>query len=56
MVIHRRKRLGILRVDSEVPVKAMSNKGAKALNTNGKLWIGKFLIKKYKAVNIKVMT
>lgn len=41
LVAHRRKRLGVLRVDNERPVKGVSEKGATTLNTNGKLWIGK---------------
>ncbi|XP_069999257.1 agrin isoform X5 [Penaeus vannamei] len=40
LVAHRRKRLGVLRVDNERPVKGVSEKGATTLNTNGKLWIG----------------
>ncbi|XP_076065553.1 agrin-like isoform X2 [Oratosquilla oratoria] len=42
IVAHRRKRLGVLRVDSERPVKGLAPVGAKRLNTNGKLWIGGF--------------
>ncbi|KAK7067338.1 hypothetical protein SK128_007891, partial [Halocaridina rubra] len=40
LVAHRRKRLGVLRVDNERPVKGMAEEGATTLNTNGKLWIG----------------
>ncbi|XP_064092109.1 agrin-like isoform X6 [Macrobrachium nipponense] len=40
LVAHRRKRLGVLRVDNERPVKGVAEEGATTLNTNGKLWIG----------------
>ncbi|XP_063870508.1 agrin-like isoform X4 [Scylla paramamosain] len=40
LVVHRRKRLGVLRVDNERPVKGLANRGSTTLNTNGKLWIG----------------
>lgn len=41
LVVHRRKRLGVLRVDNERPVKGLAERGSTTLNTNGKLWIGK---------------
>ncbi|KAK3873150.1 hypothetical protein Pcinc_021789, partial [Petrolisthes cinctipes] len=40
LVVHRRKRLGVLRVDQERPVKGVADRGSTTLNTNGKLWIG----------------
>ncbi|XP_050719892.1 agrin-like isoform X2 [Eriocheir sinensis] len=40
LVVHRRKRLGVLRVDNERPVKGLAERGSTTLNTNGKLWIG----------------
>lgn len=40
LVVHRKKRLGVLRVDNEQPVKGIADRGATTLNTNGKLWIG----------------
>lgn len=40
LVVHRRKRLGVLRVDKERPVKGVADEGSTTLNTNGKLWIG----------------
>ena len=41
IVAHRRKRIGVLRIDSEDPIKGLAPRGAKSLKTNGKLWIGK---------------
>ncbi|CAL4097372.1 unnamed protein product, partial [Meganyctiphanes norvegica] len=40
LVAHRRKTMGVLRVDQERPVKGKAVYGATTLNTNGKLWIG----------------
>ncbi|CAL4160851.1 unnamed protein product, partial [Meganyctiphanes norvegica] len=44
LVAYRRKRLGVLRVDKERPVKTLAAPGATTLNTNGKLWIEKLTI------------
>lgn len=45
LVVHRRKRLGVLRVDNERPVKGLAERGSTTLNTNGKLWIGKRMLR-----------
>ena len=39
--ILRKRRIGILQVDKNKPVKLRSPKGASVLNTDGILWIGK---------------
>ncbi|CAL4063227.1 unnamed protein product [Meganyctiphanes norvegica] len=40
VIVHRRRRLGVLRVDRERPVKIVAANGGTTLNTNGKLLIG----------------
>ena len=39
--ILRKRRIGILQVDKNKPVKLRSPKGASVLNTDGIIWIGK---------------
>ena len=40
VVVERKKRLGSIHVDGEIPVRTTADPGATILNTNGKLWIG----------------
>ena len=40
LVVHRRKRLAVLRVDAERPVKAVAQGTSHTLNSNGRMWIG----------------
>ena len=37
----RKRRIGILQVDKDRPVRGRAEKGATVLNTDGKLWIGR---------------
>jgi hypothetical protein len=41
--VQRRKRLAQISVDGSAPVKGVADQGAALLNTNGRLWIGKFI-------------
>ena len=38
--VERKKRLGLIHVDDEKPVRVTADPGATILNSNGKLWIG----------------
>lgn len=37
----RKRRIGVLQIDDDKPVRGRAEKGASVLNTDGKVWIGK---------------
>ncbi|XP_047735915.1 agrin [Hyalella azteca] len=39
-VVHRRRRLAVLRVDSESPVRGVAERGSEELNSDDTLWLG----------------
>ena len=43
--ILRKRRIGILQVDKTKPSRGKSEAGASILNTDGKVWIGKYISK-----------
>jgi hypothetical protein len=54
--IMRKRRVGVLQVDKNRPVKGKSAKGSQVLNTDGYLWIGneyfKYIFKSKKKKNL----